>query len=71
MGPYLSEPVTEKKTVEGKGNGFTFCVSEMQGILNIIKDGEKVWKMQTSAKLIWATAIPCLLSLMATVVLFK
>ena len=31
MGPYLSEPVTDKKTFEGKGNGFTFCVSQMQG----------------------------------------
>jgi hypothetical protein len=68
MGPYLSEPVTEKKTAEGKGSGFTFCVSEMQGKLNIIKDGEKAWKTQTSAKLIWATAIPYLLSLMDMVV---
>ena len=31
MGPYLSAPITEKHTKTGTGNGFNFCVAEMQG----------------------------------------
>lgn len=31
MGVYLSEPVTDKNLKEGKGNGFTYCMAEMQG----------------------------------------
>ena len=41
MGPYLSEPITDKKTKEGKGSGFTFCVSEMQGNSPLIKGWRK------------------------------
>lgn len=31
MGVYLSEPVTQKTVHEGSGNGFTYCMAEMQG----------------------------------------
>jgi hypothetical protein len=36
MGVYLSEPVTDKTMKEGKGNGFSYCMAEMQGKNRII-----------------------------------
>lgn len=50
MGVYLSEPITEKKVMEGKGKGFTFCMAEMQGMPLFIQDGEKTWRTPPSMK---------------------
>ena len=51
MGPYLAQPITEKKTNKGeslkKKMKFSFC--EMQGTSVCIKAGEDTWRMQPYA----------------------
>lgn len=37
MGPYLSQPVKTKHTINGQGKSCTFAGSEMQGIFPVLK----------------------------------
>lgn len=46
MGPYLSEPIKTKSMHKGVGNGFSFCVSEMQGTRGITQAGGRPWRTQ-------------------------
>jgi len=41
----MAEPITTKAIKEGKGKDYSYCMSEMQGIVLFIKDGERIWKM--------------------------
>jgi hypothetical protein len=72
MGVYLSEPVTEKKVVEGSTKGYSFCCAEMQGFLCIYqKAGGKTCRMLPYTKPIWATETLSLQFLMAMEVIYS
>ena len=38
MGPYLSQPIKDKKTTSGANNRVAFAASEMQGWRNTMED---------------------------------
>lgn len=42
MGAYLSQPITEKETVEGEGTAVRYAVCSMQGWRRTMEDGETI-----------------------------
>lgn len=53
MGPYLSQPKTEKETCGGENGTLAYAATHMQGNYHILfEDGEIQWKMLTFLTLI-------------------
>jgi hypothetical protein len=57
MGVYLSEPNKEKHIAEGQNKALSFVTAEMQGMLLLRKDGERLWKMPPFTTLILGMGI--------------